>query len=121
MEHPDKRFCYQLPDGGIGIYHSVRLSDAHQAPGTFDDQDAEDFEAYSIEKNAFELYRYHLPNAALDGKALHQWQALQHFNDYTGQVPMVCREIMLSDLPPSREFRNRWQDDGSKITVKPEV
>lgn len=116
-----KRLVWTLPNGRIGITEIVSLRDMRLPVDSFDDQDVEDSWAYAMEKAGFELFRWELPNPNLGSDALRKWQANLHFDEWQGEYGAPCREITTADLPSSREFRNRWADDGVKIYVRDEV
>lgn len=72
----------------------------------------------AIAKTMFELSRDWLtPPEGLTPTEIEDWRRSVHFDAYTGQVLLSCRECDDSELPTNRSFRDAWEDTGTMIRV----
>lgn len=118
-----RRICFTLPDGVLCVSQIVRLEHKAGIPAKMLTASNErDSFAYGMEKTIFELYRPWLENLELTGEALEYWRANIHFDDFTGEIPITCREATTDDLPAERSQRSAWFDDISsgdpKISIR---
>jgi hypothetical protein len=120
-----KRLISTLADGRLAITHLSQLVDqVGMDPDAITPEDEASYEAYVLEKTMFELSRPQLQNPTLTGEALEKWRYSVHFDDYTGSIPLTCRECTTDDLPSEQAvrgvkptFRDAWEDTGALIQV----
>ena len=112
--------CVTLPDGVLVVTSYSSLAGKIDVPNEISDDLEESYYARSLEKTMFELYRPWLTEEELvlsnaPGNNVEERRLNLTFDDYRGQVPLRCREIVEADLPASHEHRNQWRDDGERI------
>lgn len=96
-------FRSTLPDGRLAITNlSGEVTDRTKA----------------VAKTMFELSRPVLtPPLGLSPAEIAIWRMNVHFTDYTGPVPLTCRECPDSELLSDRYFRDAWEDRPGAIIV----